>query len=134
MGKYSVNTEHLFLRLDSNILGVYNAWDTYQTARLAPVLLKEIAKKNNDYYWNVVHPLQKAVIDMQRRGMLLDKDALKTYRQKVRLELAECDELILGFDTTGRLSEPTGKSPNGIGSPKRLAAFLFGVLSLKATK
>ena len=132
--KYAVNTDHLFLRLDSRHLGVYNSWDTYQTARLAPVLLKEISKKNNDYYWNVVHPLQRAVIDMQRRGMLLDRDALNTYRRKVRSELKECDELILQADSTGRLSEPTGKSPNSIGSPKKLASFLFGVLGLKATK
>jgi len=132
--KYAVNTKHLFLQLDSKVLGTYNAWDTYQTARLAPVLLKEISKRNKDYYWNVVHPLQRAVIDMQRRGILLDREALNDYRRQVRSELAGCDDIILRADSTGRLAKPTGKSANGIGSPKRLATFLFGVLGLKATK
>ena len=135
MGKYAVNTEHAFLKLEDKTLGVYNAHDTYNTAALVKPLLESVHKSGNwDYYINTMEPLQYAVIDMQKRGLLLDKPALKAYRKKVTKELHECDRVILQADTSGDLSKPTAKYPNGIGSPKRLGKFLFGVLGLKSPK
>ena len=135
LGKYSVNTSHAFLQLPDETLGVYNAHDTYNTAALVKPLMEGVRESGNwEYYINVMEPLQYAVIDMQKRGLLLDKPALKAYRKKVTRELNECDQIILAADTSGGLHKPTPKYPNGIGSPKRLGKFLFGVLGLKSPK
>jgi len=69
MGKYSINTNHLFLRLPDIQLGVYNLWDAHETARLVRPLLKELKDRGNlPYMEEVMEPLQRAVINMQRRG------------------------------------------------------------------
>ena len=133
--KYASNTDHLFLQLPERTLGVYNAWDTYWTAKLVGPLLRQVERVGNlGYYTDIMEPLQYAVIDMQKRGMLLDATALARYRKKVKDEINECARTILAADPTGKLAAPTGKSPNGIGSSRRLAHFLFTVLDLKATK
>lgn len=135
MGKYSVNTNHLFLQLPETILGVYNARDSYETARLVKPLFDELrARGNLDYVLQVMEPLQTAVINMQARGLLLDTDALRIYRKQVRSDLDDADHTILQADTSGELRVPTPKSPNGIGSSKRLGKFLFGTLGLKPGK
>lgn len=133
--KYATNTDHLFLRLPEHTLGVYNAWDSYQTARLVKPLFDELRTRGNlDYVLQIMEPLQTAVINMQGRGLLLDRDALREYRTKVRNELDDADHIILQADPTGELRKPTPKSSNGIGSPKRLGKFLFTTLGLKPGK
>jgi DNA polymerase I-like protein with 3'-5' exonuclease and polymerase domains len=83
--KYAVNTDHLFLRLPDETLGIYNCWDAYQTARLVKPLMDELKhRKNYDYATTVMEPLQTEVINMQARGMLLDTDALRSYRRQVK--------------------------------------------------
>ena len=78
--KYAVNTNHLFLQLPERTLGVYNCWDSYNTARLVHPLLSELKLRGNlQYATEIMEPLQTAVINMQARGLLLDKDALRTY-------------------------------------------------------
>jgi DNA polymerase I-like protein with 3'-5' exonuclease and polymerase domains len=115
-GKFAVNTSHAFLQLEDEVLGRYNAWDTHNTASLVRPLMEEIRRRGNwDYYTQVMEPLQYAVLDMQRRGLLLDRDSLNAYRKQVRGELNECDRTILEADPTGELAEPTQKYPNGIG-------------------
>jgi len=133
--KYAVNTDHLFLRLPDRTLGVYNAWDSYQTARLVKPLLEEVESNGNlDYYTRVVEPLQYAVLNMQRRGLLLDQPALARYRDTVRRELQLSDHIILQCDPTGELRAPTGKSSNSIGSTQKLGRFLFDTLGFKSPK
>jgi DNA polymerase-1 len=133
--KYAANTEHLFLRLPDAVLGNYNCWDSYQTARLVAPLLDELRSRGNlRYALDVMEPLQTAVINMQGRGLLLDKDSLRSYRSQVLHDLDDADHLILQADTTGDLHKPTPKYPNGIGSPKRLGKFLFETLGLKPPK
>ena len=133
--KYATNTDHLFLQLPDETLGVYNAWDSYQTAKLVKPLLAEAKERGNlPYILGIMEPLQTAVMNMQARGMLLDKDALQTYRNQVRAELDEADHIILQADPTGELRKPTPKYPNSIGSPHRLGNFLFGTLGLKPPK
>jgi DNA polymerase-1 len=134
-GKYAVNTNHAFLQLPEVTLGTYNCWDSYQTARLVHPLLSELKSRGNlDYALQIMEPLQTAVINMQARGLLLDREALRSYRKQVLGELAESDRTILEADPTGDLSRPTPKYPNGIGSPKRLGRFLFETLGLKPPK
>lgn len=135
MGKWAANTDHAFLRLPDIRLGVYNCWDAYNTARLVRPLLQELKQRGNfEYATQVMEPLQTAVIHMQSRGFLLDKEALRTYRTKVRKELAETDKVILDADTTHELWAPTPTSPNSIGSSKKLSRFLFTTLGLKKGK
>ena len=133
--KYAVNTNHLFLRLPDETLGIYNCWDAYQTAQLVKPLFDELKhRKNYQYATEVMEPLQTAVINMQARGMLLDKDALRAYRKRVKEDLDDSDHIILQADPTGELRKPTPKNPNSIGSPKKLGRFLFETLGLKPAK
>lgn len=133
--KYAANTAHVFLQLPDRTLGIYNSHDSYWTARLLKPLFHELERRHQlKYFTDWVEPLQLAVLDMQSRGLLLDRAALNTYRKEVRRELRDTDAQILAADPTGNLSKPTAKYPNGIGSPKRLGAFLFKVLGLKPPK
>jgi len=133
--KYQTNTSHLFLQLPDETLGVYNCWDSYETARLVKPLLAEAKERGNlPYILEIMEPLQTAVMNMQARGLMLDADALRTYRNKVRAQLDAADHIILQADPTGELRKSTPKSPNGIGSPKRLGKFLFETLGLKPLK
>lgn len=132
---YTGTKAHAFLQLSNHRLGVYNAWDSNFTARLVPVLLQELRDLGQlEYYHTWVQPLATAVVNMQRRGMLVDRGALNAYRARVRKELAEADRIILNADTTHTLRTPSGKSPNGIGSPLKLRRLLFETLELKSGK
>lgn len=133
--KYATNTDHLFLQLPDAILGIYNCRDSYETARLVKPLLAEVEERGNlPYVLEIMEPLQTAVINMQSRGLLLDPQALRSYRHEVREDIDSADHLILQADPTGELRRPTDKYPNGIGSPKRLSKFLFETLGLKRGK
>jgi DNA polymerase-1 len=133
--KYAVNTNHLFLQLPETTLGIYNCWDSYQTARLVRPLLDELKLRGNlDYALETMEPLQTAVINMQARGLLLDKGSLRTYRAEVLRDLDDSDHIILQADPTGELRKPTPKYPNSIGSTQKLGHFLFETLGLKPPK
>lgn len=132
---YSATTAHKFLQLPDYTLGTYNSWDVDCTAQL-PQHLKEELVDNGQWHnfqeWTM--SFCAAVVDMQVRGLRLDKGALHEYKLKVNQELRDSDRVVLAADSTGRLAKPTPKSPNGIGSPKRLGEFLFGTLNLRAVK
>ena len=133
--KYAVNTDHLFLQLPDSVLGTYNCWDSYQTARLVRPLLDELRSRGNlDYVLRTMEPLQTAVINMQSRGLLLDANALRAYRKQVLCDLDDADHIILQADPTGELRQPTPRWRNSIGSPKKLGKFLFETLGLKPPK
>lgn len=133
--KYAATTAHAFLKLRDPVRARYNCFDTRYTGQLAPVLIQAVKDRGNwDYYTTVGEPLQYAVLDMQRRGLLLDRGRLSRYRKEIRDELQETDALVLAADPTGDLTRPTGKSPNGIGSPRRLGRFLFRTLGLRPPK
>lgn len=128
-------TEHAFFQLSNHVLGTYNLWDSHFTAALVPELyshLKELGQYDNYEEW--IQPLAHAVVNMQDRGILVDRRALSDYKRQTRLELGEADAIILAADPTGDLAVPTGKYPNGIGSPKRLGKFLFQTLGLRVGK
>jgi len=135
LSKWRVNTEHRFLNLSDITLGTYNLHDSYNTAALVGPLFRELQDRGNlDYVLNIMEPLQRAVINMQARGMLRSREALENYRKEVRDGLNQTDKVILAADPTGELKKPTGKYPNGIGSSQRLGKFLFGTLEFKSTK
>lgn len=133
--KYAVNTRHAFLQLSDTQLGIYNCHDSYETARLVRPLLEELKHRGNlEYALTVMEPLQTAVINMQARGLLLDKDALRSYRKQVLRDLDEADRIVLDADPTGELRKRTPKYPNSIGSTQKLGRFLFDTLGLKPLK
>jgi len=128
-------TSHAFFKLSNEVLGTYNLHDSRFTAELVPVLLRELEDLGQlDNYQRWVQPLARAVVNMQHRGILVDKGALHDYKRQVRQELARADKIILAGDVTGVITGPTGKSPNGIGSTKRLREYLYGTLGLKPGK
>jgi DNA polymerase-1 len=71
---------------------------------------------------------------MQSRGLLLDKEALSTYRNKLQNDLRTADRTILDADKWGLVHAPTQTKPNSIGSSKKLATLLFDKLGLKSQK
>lgn len=132
---YTGTTQHAFLQRSNHVLGTYNCWDSNFTAQLVHPLLQhldQLGQRENYETW--VRPLATAVVNMQDRGLLVDRGALSEYRRDVRRDLKSADELILAADPTGDLATPTGKSPNGIGSTKRLRRFLFDTLGLRVGK
>ncbi len=133
--KYAANTNHAFLRLPDTTLGVYNLHDAYQTAKLVAPLLRELKSRGNlEYAIGTMESLQRAVINMGKRGILCDRGRLQDYRRQVQQELRATDRTILDRPDADALLAPTGKSPNGIGSPKRLGRYLFDTLGLKPPK
>ncbi len=123
--KWSATTDNKFLRISNDALTTYNAWDTYNTARLVAPLLAEIKdNKQLRHYQEHVEPLQTAVVAMQGRGLLLDRDAKTLYRRDLRRELSEVDECLSRWkrETDKSLAGTDGFNPD---SPKQVAAHLF---------
>jgi DNA polymerase-1 len=87
------------------------------------------------YYQEWVEPLQRAVLNMQRRGLWLNKPVLYSYKRELKAELKETDDIIRGIaDSIG--FKYTDKFPN---SDQQVAKFLFspeyiGLLAFKKTK
>lgn len=133
--KYAANTDHAFLKLPDKTIGVYNLHDSYQTALLVAPLISELKSRGNfEYATGTMAKLQRAVINMSRRGIYCDRKKLGIYKKEVKQELIETDKTILDRDDAADLRTPTGKSTNGIGSPKRLGKYLFKTLGLKPSK
>ena len=134
MGKYTGNTNHLFVRLPSRTLYTYNAWDTYYTAHLAGALHKEMNLPKFggqwEYYTQWVEPLQRAVLNMQRRGLWLNKEVLGDYRREVRRELKDTDKFIKDTADSHNFTY-TDKFPN---SDIQVAKLLFDTIGLKPHK
>ena len=132
---YTGTRNHAFLQLTNADLGKYNCWDATFTAHLVAPLMRDLAEQGQlENYLAWTQPLARAVANMQKRGLLVDRGALSAYKQEVKRELRAADEVILGQDRQGTVTDPTGKSPNGIGSSAKLAQYLFEDLGLKPPK
>jgi DNA polymerase-1 len=97
---FTVNTDHKWLNLPDDTLGIYNYWDCFNTAKGMEEQTKE-QKDNNQYthYRETFWPLVPAVMTMAKRGMLLDHDALHEVRREAEREIEECRDSILPFTT-----------------------------------
>lgn len=130
MSKFAVNTNNKFLKLPNYVLGVYNAWDAHNTARLVKPLIDQLKRNQQwEFYVSHVEPLQEAVVAMSRRGILLDKDARIKYRKSLRDELYECDSYLVAANGNPKFD------PN---SDMQVAKWLFSArpdgLGLKVAK
>jgi DNA polymerase-1 len=98
MKYFTVNTDHKWLNLPDDTLGIYNYWDCLATARVWKAQTQEqIDNGQYDHYRNVFWPLVPAVMAMARRGMLLDWEELSKVRLEVNEEIERCRETILPF-------------------------------------
>jgi len=132
---WAANTSHKFLRLPNESIFLYNAHDAHNTAKLFLAMRAEMQSQNFPTQWNFytewVQPLQAAVMDMQKRGILLDKEKKHTYHMNLRRELNETDQFIRDYaDQTG-FTDYTDKFPN---SGMQTGKFLFDHLKLKSHK
>lgn len=131
----TVTTDHKWLNVPE--VAKYNTTDTLSTAGLARALPAELRRRGMDRFWrDEVWPLIPAVLATQRRGLRFDANRAADMQTRLRAELAEVDAAILDADPTGELAQPTGKSPNGLGSPRKVAAMLtaLGLQPLKKTE
>lgn len=134
MSQYTGNTDHKFAKLPNALHHLYNLHDAYWTAGLLPVLIDQLkAPRHGDqwkWYEEVIDPLQHAVLDMQERGLLVDKQARSKFRLDMRRELSATDQAIraeakrLGFSHTD-------KFPN---SKDQVARLLYDHIELKSHK
>lgn len=130
---WAANTSHKFLRLPNDIIFRYNAYDSYNTAHLFLALRQELKDSDSqwDYYNEWVQPLQQAVMDMQQRGILLNKNKKHDYHINLRRELNQTDKLIREYATQSGFTDYSDKFPN---STTQTATFLFDYLQLKSHK
>lgn len=89
-------------------------------------ITKEKLKKNNqeELYYDVELPLCEVLADMQKQGILIDKDMLSKFSKELS---GRIDEL------TNEIYELSGEEFN-INSTKQLGVILFEKLGLKAVK
>ena len=52
MSKYAATTAHAFLQLENDLLGTYNLWDCYATAKLALALELELTRTHNHEFYH----------------------------------------------------------------------------------
>ena len=131
----TATTAHKWLNIPDDDLGHYNTDDTTATALAIAPLLKEADDQGMLHYWQTeVWPLIPAVMDMQRRGLVLDANAKTQLRRRLRKELAELDAETLARDPTGETAAPTPSYPNSLNSGPKVAKLLFNTLGLKPAK
>jgi DNA polymerase-1 len=131
----NVTTAHKWLNVPE--VAKYNTTDTLSTAGLACALPAELRRRGMAEFWErEVWPLVPAVLSVQSRGLRFDPNRATDMRHRMEAELAEVDATILEADPTGALAAPTGKSPNGLGSPRKVASMLtaLGLQPLKKTE
>jgi DNA polymerase I len=115
------------LIFDSNLddLAIYSSEDADITYRLYNVLSKEIKKEKLDKLaYNVEFPLIPVLEDMEREGVKIDTDALKSLSKDLQ---------ILIDNYSSKIYELCGENFN-INSPQQLQKILFDKLGLQSTK
>jgi DNA polymerase-1 len=131
----NITTAHKWLNVPE--VAKYNTTDTLSTAGLARALSAELTRRGMAGFWErEVWPLVPAVLSVQARGLRFDADRATDMRHRMERELAKIDEGLIEADPTGALAQPTGKSPNGLGSPRKVASMLtaLGLQPLKKTE
>jgi DNA polymerase-1 len=111
--------------VDLNSISCYSCEDADITFRLYEKLSKEIEKEGlNDLAYKVEFPLVPVLEDMERTGVRIDMDALKTLSSDLQ---------VMMNDYTKKIYECCGEEFN-INSPKQLQDILFTKLGLRKGK
>lgn len=125
MKHYSVNTDHKWLNIPDDTLGTYNAWDCLATARIWAAQTNEQRENSQHaHYRKVWWPLVGPVMDMARRGLLVDMNALAQVTQRAKDEISQASQVI---------NTAAGEEVN-LNSPKQKAKLLYETLGLKCGK
>jgi len=129
--KYAtINTDHKWVSMDDETLGIYNELDCRATAMLMRKG-KGILKDYNNYeFWNnEVKPLIPAAMAMQKRGLPVSIERRNKHLETYRTVRDECDETIAEFAASH------GMDDFNPGSPPQRAELLYRRLGLpKKTK
>jgi len=111
--------------VDLNALSDYSAEDSDITYRLYEVLKLELEKNNiNKIAFDVEFPLAPVLEEMERQGVKIDVDALKSLSNDLQILLDNYSQKII---------ELAGENFN-INSPQQLQKILFDKLNLKTGK
>ena len=90
-----------------------------------PGVMKKLSElEEMDLYLNIEMPLVYTLFNMQKAGILIDKEALLSYGEELRAGIEELQK---------KIYEQAGEEFN-INSPKQLGEILFGKLGLKGGK
>lgn len=109
--------------VETEPLSKYSSEDADITYRLYEILDKEIKKENlTKIAYNIEFPLIPVLEDMEREGICIDKDALKSLSHDLQL-------LINNY--TNEIYKSCGEEFN-INSPKQMQEILFTKLGLKS--
>jgi len=113
------------LGVDPDRLALYAAEDADFTLQLYRVLEPALAESGmEDLFTSLEMPVSHVLLDMERHGIMLDREFLAELNEEFTRVLA---------DLTGRIHELAGGEFN-IQSPKQLAEILFDRLGLKPVK
>jgi len=104
-------------------LGLYACADADATFRLYELLSSELEENDRlkNLFKTIEIPLIGLLIEMERVGMVIDKDVLIDLKQKTEQKLAEIQIKIFNYVDT----------PFNIGSPKQVGEVLFKVLAIQ---
>ena len=113
------------LSVDPDRLGLYAAEDAHYTLLLYRVLEPLLRKEGLEgLFRDLEMPVAAVLLRMERNGILIDQEFLKSLRKRFETELAGLEK---------RIHELAGE-PFNIQSPKQLAVILFERLGLKPVK
>ncbi len=102
----------------------YAATDVWVTSRLYDYYLPMLSQRGVErLFWDIEMPLVPVLIEMERRGVLIDVDFLRDLSRQLTKKLREIEEEIYRL---------VGYKFN-INSPQQLSDVLFGSLGLPAT-
>lgn len=117
-----------FAQVPLELATEYAAADAHQTLRLVPILENELAThEQKNLYYTIEFPLIKILLAMEKEGILLDKEVLKTIDIQVTRELDILRTHII--DLVGE-----HYAHINLNSPKQLEELLFVELKLTPQK
>lgn len=128
-----VFSDHKWLQLPPDRGATYNAWDIYATAVAARGTREELASNRQlEFFEGDTWPLVEPVMDMVRRGLLLDAQCKTNHRRRIRRQLRQLDEAII--EHSDDRSENDAGFFSVIESNKKLGNYLYNELGLKCHK
>ena len=124
--RQTVFDDHKWFSIDDWTMGAYNAWDCRVTALVFPRLLQELQDNQQwTFYQSDYWPLVQAVLTMQQRGLLVDRNEKTRYRKALRKELRETDAEIQAF---------SNREDFNVNASKQRGELLFDTLGLRPEK
>lgn len=113
---------------------VYGAQDSLQTLKLLPIIKKELDKNINfkNFYESIELPILYILIEMEKTGIILDKEKLYTVSIEVGKELENIERKI--FSAIENHQKDLFESEFNLNSPRQIETLLFDELKLPVIK